>query len=415
MRELLEKYIKTHEYIKRRWKDGLREISDSNYPLPFPFEPPCVDGAFKCMFYWDTFYTNRGMILDGKEQYAKFNTDNLIYLLNKYGFVPNSNSYPGLKNSQPPYLQYMIRDVYESTHDDEWLKMAYFSLKKEYDFWMTNRMSPIGLNQHMHNEVGDQADIDFYDYVTTRLELDKNAPREFKIKAGRGLHACGECGLDFSPRFALDGTDMVEVDLNAHMFAMEKYLSELAKKYEPELESFFLIQMNKRKGLMDRYLLQDDGLYYDYNYVKKQIQQKEFNFSGQFVPFIVGISNDKSALKHLLSKVEFKYGIASTGPYKSNLEYQAAYPYSFPYDNGLAFWALTKLNLIEDYERIGVKYLEMCSESYTKDNHLWEAYDATKPGRAEKKEYPNTEMLGWTAGIYQWIYYYLFKDKKMSY
>ena len=52
----------------------------------------------------------------------------------------------------------------------------------------------------------------------------------------------------------------------------------------------------------------------------------------------------------------------------------------------------------------------MCSSSFMEAGHLWEAYDATKPGRAEKKEYPNTEMLGWTAGIYQWIYYYLFKD-----
>ena len=57
----------------------------------------------------------------------------------------------------------------------------------------------------------------------------------------------------------------------------------------------------------------------------------------------------------------------------------------------------------------------MCASSYEKDQQLWEAYDATKPGRAEKKEYPATEMLGWTTGTYQWIYYYLFLNKKMDY
>ena len=410
-----EKYVKTHEFIAKRWKDGLRTKSNPDYPLPFPFEPPCVDGAFKCMFYWDTFYTNRGMILDGYLQYAKWNTDNLRFLLDKHGFVPNSNSYPGLKNSQPPYLQYMIRDVYEITKDKEWLKEAYASLKKEYEFWMKERMTSIGLNQHMHNEKREEDDIAFYDYVTTRLDIDKNAPREIKIRQGRGFHAQGESGLDFTPRLGFDGVDIVEPDLNAHMYAMEGYLKELAHEFEPELEQYYLSQQKHRKELMDKYLLSDDGLYYDYNFVKKQIQQKEFNFSGQFVPFIVGLSKDQKAAKILLEKVEFPYGVASTSPYQSNIEYQAAYPFSWPYDNGLAFWALTKLNMKEDYERVGRKYLEMCSNSFVNDGHLWETYGAIKPGRAEKKEYPTTEMLGWTAGIYQWIYYYLFENRKLNY
>ena len=413
--EKKEKYIQTHEHIIKRWKDGLRTKSNPDYPLPFPFEPPCVDGSFKCLFYWDTFYTNRGMLLDGYVDYAKWNTDNLRFLLDKHGFVPNSNSYPGLKNSQPPYLQYMIRDVYEVTKDKEWLKNAYISLKKEYDFWMRERMTPIGLNQYLHNEKTPEDDIIFFNYACTRLDIDKDAPREVKIKAGAGLHAAGESGLDFSPRFALDGVVMVEVDLNAHMYAMEGYLASLAHEFEPEKEAHFLAQQKHRKELMDKYLLQEDGLYYDYNFTKKEIQTREFCFTGQFVPFIVGISNDKKAAKKLLEKVEFEFGIASTGPYKSHIEYQAAYPFSWPYDNGLAFWALTKLGMKEDYERVGQKYLEMCSNSFVNDGHLWETYGAIKPGRAEKKEYPTTEMLGWTAGIYQWVYYFLFENKKLEY
>ena len=122
-------FIDTHNYVLNRWKDGLRTKSNPDYPLPFPFEPPCVDGNFQCLFYWDTFFTNRGMILDGYIQFAQYNTDNLIYLLDKYGFVPNSNSYPGIKHaSQPPYIQYMISDVYEATHDNMWLEKAYFEL-----------------------------------------------------------------------------------------------------------------------------------------------------------------------------------------------------------------------------------------------------------------------------------------------
>ena len=154
----MDKYFVTSNYIKNRWQEGLREGNhDPKFPLPYPFEPPCVDGTFQCIFYWDTFFTNRGMILDGHVQYAKWNADNLIYLLNKYGCVPNSNSYPGIKHaSQPPYLQYMIRDIYEASQDKEWLKEAYIALKKEYDFWMKQRMTPIGLNQYLHHEKTDE-------------------------------------------------------------------------------------------------------------------------------------------------------------------------------------------------------------------------------------------------------------------
>lgn len=404
-----EKYLKTHEFISKRWKDGLVKEQNPEYPLPFPFEPPCVDGLFKCLFYWDTFYTNKGMIFDGLIEYAKYNTDNLIYLLNKYGFVPNSNSYPGIThNSQPPYLQYMINDVFEATKDEKWAKEAYEALKKEYKFWMSERMTPIGLNQYLHHHKNDdEAKIDMYKYVCTRLALDPNAPREVQIKAGSGLNADCESGLDFTPRFGLDGEDIVEPDLNAHLYALELNLAKWAKMFEPNVEAEYLKAAETRKQLMDKYLLREDGLYYDYNFAKKEIQQTEFCFTGQFVPFIAGVSKDKKALITLLSKLEFAYGIASTEPYTSELEYQAAYPYSWPYDNGLAFWALKTLHLKEDAKRVGMKYLTACANSYTIAGHLWETYSAIEDGIATKKEYPNKEMLGWTAGIYQWIYNYI--------
>lgn len=412
-----KKYLDTHEYIKKRWNDGLRREQDPDYPLPYPYEPPCVDGLFQCMFYWDTFFTNRGLILDGYVEYAKYNTDNLIYLLNKYGCVPNSNSYPGIKHaSQPPYLQYMIRDVYDATHDEEWLKQAYFALKKEYDFWMTQRMTPIGLNQYLHHPKTDQEKIDFYDYVCTRIAIDKDAPREFKIRAGASFNAAGESGVDLTPTILFNGEDMVEVDINVHMYNMEGYLAELSKKFEPELEADFKKAQAKRKELMDKYMFdKEEGIYWNYNFVKKDIEQKDFHYCCQLLPFVFGLSKDKKALLNLLSKLEYKYGVAETEKYPFKYDHQGAYPYSWPFDNCYAFWALVNLGLEEDAKRIGIKYLEACSNSYLASGHLWEVYSAISDGIAEKKEYPNAEMLGWTAGVYQWIYYYLFKGVKPNY
>ena len=413
-----KKYQQTHEYIVNRWKDGLRKGDhDPNYPLPYPFEPPCVDGLFQCIFYWDTFFTNRGMILDGKTEYAKWNTDNLIYLLNKYGWVPNSNSLPGIKHaSQPPYLQYMIRDVYEATKDDEWLKESYMALKKEYEFWMTKRNTPIGLTQYLHHEKTDEEKIQFYDYVCTRIAIDKNAPREFKIHAGASFNATGESGLDLTPTILFNGENMVEVDVNVHIYNMEGYLAELAHRFEPELEEKFKKAQQKRKELMDKYMFdKEEGLYWNYNFKEKKIEQKDFHYAGQFLPFIFGLSRDNKALLRLLSKLEYQYGVAETEKYPFKYEHQSAFPYSWPFDNCFAFWALTKLGLEKDAERVGIKYLEMCSNAYLISGHLWEVYSAISDGIAEKEEYPNAEMLGWTAGVYQWIYYYLFEGYRPTY
>lgn len=403
------KYLITHEFIKNRWKDAVRENKEGEYALPNPFVPPCVDGLFKCMFYWDTFYTNKGMLLDNKIDYARWNVENLIYMLNKYGCVPNSNSYPGVKhNSQPPYLHFMVEDVYNATKDKKCLEMAFFALKKEYEFWMSKRITPIGLNRYYHHEKTEQEYIDFYDYVATRLDIPKGASKDIKIKQGSGFNACCEGGLDFSPRYNLEGDDICPIDLNCLLYAMEGNLAKWADMFEKDKRQYYLNQQNKRKELINKYLYNEkDGLYYDYNFVKGELETTDFNFTGQFFPYIVGISNNEEKCRYLLSKVEFEFGIASTSPYKSHIEYQAAYPFSWPYDNGITFWALTNMNMKDDALRMGKKYLDLCSNSYLKAGHLWETYNAVVDEIANKKEYPNKEMLGWTAGIYQWIYYWI--------
>ena len=402
-----QKYIDTHEFIKRRWKDGLRETQDPDYPLPFPFEPPCVDGLFQYLFYWDTFFTNRGLILDGEVQIAKWNTDNLIYLLKKYGYVPNSNSYPGIKhNSQPPYLQYMIEDIYNATHDKKWLEDAYFALKMEYDFWMTQRMTKIGLNQYLHHPKTDEEKIEFFQYVANnRIAEDPNAPREYQIRAGSSYNASGESGIDLTPAIGIDGPDMVEVDLNSHLYSMELKLAKWAKEFEPEFEDFYLVAAEYRKELMNRYMFdKKTGLYFDYNFVKGEFEQTNFHFTCQWLPFIIGLSTDKKACKLLLSKLEYEFGCATTEKYEFKFDHQGAYPYSWPFDNYYAYRSLMNCGLKEDAERVAMKYLTACANSYTKTGHLWEVYSAIVDEVATKNEYPNAEMLGWTAGVYQYFY-----------
>ena len=43
--------------------------------LPYPYTAPCVEEMFTSMYYWDTYFTNAGIIAAGNVEQAKNNTD----------------------------------------------------------------------------------------------------------------------------------------------------------------------------------------------------------------------------------------------------------------------------------------------------------------------------------------------------
>ncbi len=399
----------TRKYIVSRWPLALHRPENEpkgEYALPFPFVPPCISGDFHVLFYWDTFYTNRGLIADGFFDYAKWNVDNLIYALHKLGFVPNAYSQNLIKwTSQPPYLHFMVKDIYEVHHDEEWLKNAYFALKKEYAFWMKERIAPNGLNRHLHNPLTQEDLCDYYRYVATeRLGLSVDLPADIRAELGENYCAAAEAGLDFSPRFRDQGAHMNPVDLNANLYGMELDLASMAKKFEPSEENRFLMAAEAREERMNALMLGADGVYYDYDFSVKKIYREDYCFTGQFMPFIVGLSKDKAAIKKILSRLSYPHGIASTQKDdKETIPYQAAYPYSWPYDNYLAYWGLLSAGLLDEAKEVGERWILNLANTFNETGRLWETYDPLKGGRAEKKEYPANEMMGWTAGTFSVI------------
>ena len=54
-------------FIKGSWEKALTHNTAKSFDLPHPFIPPCVDGQFRTLYYWDTYFANVGLILDGKK------------------------------------------------------------------------------------------------------------------------------------------------------------------------------------------------------------------------------------------------------------------------------------------------------------------------------------------------------------
>ena len=94
---------KIEKYISEHWDECIKENREDDgtlIGLPYPYTVPAV-GHFNELYYWDTYFTNVGLLTSGKALLAKCNTDNMLYLVNKYGYMPNGNRTFFLKNSQP--------------------------------------------------------------------------------------------------------------------------------------------------------------------------------------------------------------------------------------------------------------------------------------------------------------------------
>ncbi len=404
----MDKIQKTHEYILSHWKKAivLPEEAETPYMYVKPFIPPCIDGPFKNLYYWDTFFTNKGLLSDGLIEEAKNNADNLLHAVRLKGFVPNALSEHMSKFcSQPPYLHSMAADIYAATKDIEWLKKAYFALKTEYSFWQTERMTPTGLNRHYHHRLTLKELTDYYDVVANeRLKIASAKTDEEKCRFAEGFLSVAESGMDWTPRFGFAGEQILPVDLNANLYAFEKHLAEWAAIFEPEQTSVFEEAANQRKCLMEKYFLANDGLYYDYNYITGE--HSKLRCSAQFMPFSVGLLRNKTAFGLLTDVLLKPYGVLCVEKTIQDTVYQWGYPNSWAPDNFLAYSAAKSVGDNETAKKIANIYLDSVSDEFEKSGRLWEKYDAVCGGAATVSEYEVPEMLGWTAGIFE----YFFKD-----
>ena len=122
------------EHIRRQMpmSTRTREVDSAGHlALPYPYSVPQAKGTtFMNMFYWDTYFTNLGLLSIGDVQQAKNNVDNIVYLIEKFGYMPNASNVSLLNRSQPPYASMMARDVYEKTGDKERLLKVLRTLEK---------------------------------------------------------------------------------------------------------------------------------------------------------------------------------------------------------------------------------------------------------------------------------------------
>ena len=307
--------------------------------------------------------------------------------------MPNAAVTGMLNRTQPPVFGIMVCDLLPFI-DGENAAILLSAMEREYDYWMRERVLPGGLN-HYGNSADAKTKIFMADEAEVRLKRKfENADRE---TIGNNILAECESGWDFSPRFDFRCSEFAAVDLNSLLY---RYETTLAKFGEKEKRFGYIAASEKRKEMMYRFC-------FDGQKLTDAVPGGQFGCVtsvADMLPFWAGISNDKDVLLRILKKLEYPYGIAACEKTDEDFAGQWGYPNMWAPLVWFAFYALKAVGAPEEAERIGKKYLLTVEDCFANTGKLWEKYDAVKGGKATANEYTDTEMLGWTAGVYNDIY-----------
>ncbi len=396
------------EKMERKEKDTLAYIVE-NMPLAIkrgefiekPYTVPCIGEGFINFYYWDTYFTNLGLLEINPEQ-AKNNLDVMRFFVKKYGFVPNADHL--LDRSQPPLFTRGVYDYYQSTGDVEEVKECYPFMLIEYNFWQTKRATPIGLNRYYSELEGDDCRNFYRGVLEGRLQRPVQEGVD-EVSEGKHLLAIAESGWDFNPRYKTDYSefacaDFAAVDLNSILYDVEKkiaYFSQLLG--EEKNRVIFEEAAATRKAAMQKYMRGENGIYLDYNYVTEA--RSEVLSVASVLPYALGIADDRESLSLIMDRLQAKYGVLTCEKRANHTgEYQWDYPNMWPPMVYFVLNALVNVGMTEKAAEIASSYRTMVDECLEKTGHLWEKYNAIDGTPAVNNEYDTPPMMGWTAGLY---------------
>ena len=393
-----------NEYIKLNMPKTLRECKKDEYPffaLPKPYNVPCASGMFQEMYYWDTYFTNRGLILDKNVEQAKNNTENLMAMAECFGFVLNGNRAEFLNNSQPPFMSQAVREIYEVTRDKEWLSRALSPIEKEYTFYTTQRQSEIGLSHYdAVLPISDEQKKRGAELLTERLGYIPDVSRD---DLARGLFAVGESGWDINPRMTYRAYDYAVADLNSLLYSIENNMEFFS--YELDMTEVAVIWKKRkedRAALCRKYLKDSEGIFFDYD-LKEKCRTELFSASCYY-PLYFGMASDEEALAAVkkLPLIETEWGtVTSVRCDEIKGTFQWGYPNGWPPMQQIIVGGLLRYGYVAEAKRIAEKFVRLIEKAFLETGHLWEKYDVVNGSAEALAEYETPAMLGWTYGTYR--------------
>lgn len=381
------------DYIAGYWQKLTRFHPDDDESLlgvPRPYLVPSYDETasfdYNEMYYWDSYFMVQGMLDADNRELTTGILENLLYLFERFGTIPNASRTYLMGRSQPPLLTTFIFDVY-SAYDMErsWLKRAMKIAEAEYRTVWCGTKKP--------NE---------------RLAY-KGLSRYYDINYLHDL-AEAESGWDMTPRFNRKALHFLPVDLNALLYKYETDFARTARLFDDEKTAKEWDEAaEKRKKTMNE-LMWDQlrGLYYDYDF--KKMRRGSVSSLAAYYPMWAGMVSEKraAALVKALRRFENKGGLATTDALQLVQLVPGSVPVQWAFPNG---WAplhfvvvegLLKYGYHEDAERIAMKWLRTNLEWFNARGVFLEKYNVVSPDKPPQKGvYPSQTGFGWTNAVFE--------------
>ncbi len=412
-----EKWPEIEAYIRANFLSYV----DTTSALPKPYSFALNPGT---LYYWDLYFINEGLMMEGFWDQARNNLDNFIFEIEKLGFVPNANGW-GEDRSQTPYFSMMVRSFWEKSpqKDTAWLRRAYRAVLQEYEFWtnangnlIEDHRTPLEGLQRFSNHADTAALIEFYDRVLkTRFKLSDQATPDEKVEVAS--HRLSEAEtMDFTPRFEGRCNDFIPVDLNANLYQYERDLA----FYEQELGLEGSMDWNQRAAeraaLIDRYLWNEErGVYMDYDFVHQRFSTVAS--LATLMPLYWGLAPADKAdrIRENLSLFQYPGGLVVCETLPQEIHYQWGDAAVWAPMQFIAIGALKNYGYHRQAQEVAMRWLNTVTRNFVDPQpatypsfkygdgtrhpgFLYEKY--TREGEINDAEYPCSEMMGWTAATF---------------
>lgn len=410
---------KVETHIERLWPYLTRQPGGDHgslIGLPFPYIVP--GGRFGEIYYWDSYFTQRGLAIAGHWEMVENMIRNFASLIDRFGFIPNGNRSYYLGRSQPPFFSLMIELLAQEKGQQQWVHYLPM-LQKEYAWWMRGE-EEVSRDNPLLYQVARMPDGSLLNRYWDELDLPRpeayREDRELAIAANgnseniyRHLRAAAASGWDFSSRWftkaddfaSIDCFHILPVDLNCLLYHVESSLAHASRLANREEEAEkFLQKADQRKKAIDRYCWnEEEGFYFDYHVINARHTYR-FTAAASFcLYFGLASPTQASRVADKIAQDFLKEGGVLTTIIHSGQQWDA--PNGWAPLQWMTIHGLEKYGFHQLAAEVAHRWIRLNREVFKRSGKMMEKYNVENTSLdAGGGEYAGQDGFGWTNGVF---------------
>lgn len=379
-------YTEVISYIIEYWPKIIAEShadDGTTIGLPNRYIVPAVGEVLKAFFYWDSYFHAVGVDGTTHEALAVDIAENMLYLIDRFGMIPNGNKFYFLSRSQPPLSTATFRRAFAIKsrlgHADarSFLERALVLSEKEHEVvWLAETFPNM---RRVHRGLSRYFDLNYVDEL-----------------------AQFESGWDRTTRCDGRWLDHLPVCLNAILYAREIDMSWMAEQlgYDDHASKWRSAAQQRARTMNSLMWDEDTGFYYDYDY--RADQRNETPSAAGFFPLWAALATPRQAqriVEQWLPKFECHGGVVTT--LEPRTAHQWAWPNGWAPINWLVVKGLENYGYQVEAERIMRRWCNSCATTFRTQKVMLEKYNVVDIGAPPVEDrYGSVEGFGWSNAVF---------------